>query len=227
MQVQHNERTSVRRPMDPPVTLDDGQLDIQRAALAGGFVLAALAVAALGFWLVNVAASTGAAIVGFFGLGVSVAALAIGGCVFFVVMSEWLDRRRRVEEWHVVTLEAWQLQGASETIEHVSEWALSTDNPGHVLMAALYVHIRLAGGAETPWSTRGLCGPVLIAGRRAGELSKSGAEHMGRRFGELGLIAGRGDGKAGEWVPQTADEVIEIVTDKWGVGRTAVHNRMG
>lgn len=226
MQVSHNERTSVRRPIDPPVTLDDGQLDIQRAAMAGAFVLAALAVAALGFWLVHVGSSIGAYIVGFFGLGVSLVALTIGGCVFYVVLSEWLDRRRRVEEWHIATLAAWQQQGGAETIEQVSEWALSIDNPGHVLMAALYVHMRRVNGEETPYSTRSLVGPVLIAGRRAGELSKPGAEQMGRRFAELGLIAGRSEGRAGEWVPQSADEVIEIVTNRWGVGR-GIHNRMG
>lgn len=220
MELHHNERTQMRRPVDPPVSLDDGRIDVGRAAMAGGFVLASLAVASLGLWLVSVGSSTGASLVGFFGLGVSGVSLTIGGCVFYVSITEWLDRRRRVEDWHIATLEAWREQGGAETVEQVSEWSLSTENPGHVLLAALYVHMRRSAGEELPYSARALRGPLLIAGRRAGELSKLGAEQMGRRFAELGLVAGRTEGRAGEWVPETADQVIELVTDRWGVGHS-------
>lgn len=220
MELHHNERTQVRRPVDPPVSLDDGRLEVGRAAMAGGFVLGSLTVASLGGWLVAVGSSTGAALVGFFGLGVSLVSLTIGGCVFYISIAEWLDRRRRVEDWHIATLEAWREQGGAETVEQVSEWSLSTENPGHVLLTALWVHMRVQQGAETPYSARQLRGPLLIAGRRAGELSKLGGEQMGRRFAELGLIAGRAEGRAGEWVPETADQVIELVTDRWGVGHS-------
>lgn len=215
MNIHHTERTQVRRPINPPVTLDDGRLDVGRAVALAGFVFGGLLVGTLGAWgaATQVAGGSGAALA----LGVAVAALAwgFGGTVGYLGAMEWLDRRRRVEEWHNAALDAYEEASGAETVEQVSEYTITTTNPAHVLLAALYTHFRLQEGVETPYSARKLTGPVWLAGRRAFELSKLGGEEMSRKFAEMGLVQGRADGRAGEWVPETAEEVWELVLRRW------------
>jgi hypothetical protein len=55
-------------------------------------------------------------------------------------------------------LYAYEQLGAVETIDQVSEWELTTDNPAHVLVVALWVHQRLQEGRTTPYAVRSLAG---------------------------------------------------------------------
>ncbi len=216
MNLHHTERTQVRRPINPPVTLDDGRLDVGRAVVLAGFVFGGLLVGSLGAW--GAATQTGPDGSGaVLAIGVAVAALAwgFGGTVGYLGAMEWLDRRRRVEEWHNAALVAYEDAQGAETVEQVSEYTLTTSNPAHVLIAALWTHMRLREGVDTPYSARKLTGPGFLAGRRAFDVSKLGGEELSRKFAELGLVQGRADGRAGVWVPETAEEVWDTVLRRW------------
>lgn len=217
MEMRHTERTHIRRPIEPPIDLDTGRLDIARAALAGAFVLGSLVVILLGAWIVAGATSGYQVnIIGVvFGGGVVAIALTFGGVVLYVSVYEWLDHRQRVQDWHAVSLNAYEELGAVETVEQVNEWSFTVDNPAHVLLAALWTHQRLQEGIETPHSVRALYGPVFLAGRRVGEVGKLTAEQMGRKFEDLGLVVGRGERRAGSWVPEDLNEVWSTVLKNW------------
>lgn len=217
MDIRQREHTQITRPVAPPINLDTGRLDLRRAVGAAGFTLAALLVASGGGWIV-VASTSGYTPNGFgvfLGGGITLVALAFGSVVVWISISEWTDHRARVADWHEQALWERQQSGGSERIEHVSEWELTTSNPAHVLLAALSVHLRRESGATTPWSVRQLYGPVFLAGQRVGGISKGNAELMGKQLATLGLIEGRAEREAGDWVPTSADELITLVVKNW------------
>jgi len=207
------EYTQIKRPVAPPMDLDGGRFNALQAALAGGFVLAALLLASFGGWIVLkswAVANLGVAI----GLVLFLVGAAFGVAVLWISLGEWADHRRRVADWHYASLVAYQENGA-ETVEHVSEWAFSADNPAHVLIAALTVARRLSEGADAPWSVRNLQGPVFIGARRVGSVSKLHAEELGRRFERLGLVVGRSERVAGEWSARSPADIVRLVWDNW------------
>lgn len=207
------EYTQVKRPVPPPIDLDAGRLDVIRAALAGFFVLGSLLIASLGGWmLVRLWPVSALGVV--VGCVLALVGLAFGLVVLFVSVREWLDHRDRVADWHAVALDAYSESGA-EVVEHVSEWEFSADNPAHVLLAALWCHRQLAAGREAPWSVRSLTGPVFMSNRRVGDVSKLTAERLGARFARLGLVDGRSERVAGDWLPSSEAEVIRRVWDDW------------
>lgn len=207
------EFTQIKRPIAPPMDLDGGRFNALQAALAGGFVLAALLLASFGGWILVKSwgfATLGVAI----GLVLFVVGMAFGLAVLWISLGEWTDHRRRVADWHEAALVAYQENGA-ETVEHVSEWSFSADNPAHVLIAALTVARRVTEGADSPWSVRGLQGPVFMGARRVGSISKLQAEQLGRRFELLGLVEGRSERVAGSWPALAADQIVKLVWDNW------------
>jgi signal transduction histidine kinase len=207
------EYTQIKRPIAPPMDLDGGRLNALQAALAGGFVLAALLLASFGGWIVIrswAVAYLGVAI----GLVLFLVGAAFGVAVLWISLGEWADHRSRVADWHNAALLAYEANGA-ETVEHVSEWAFSADNPAHVLIAALTVARRLSEGADAPWSVRSLQGPVFIGSRRVGSLSKLQAENMGQKFVRLGLVDGRAERVAGSWSARSPAEIVQLVWDNW------------
>lgn len=209
-----SEHTMIRRPVEPPVDLDAGRLDVVRAALAGAFVLGCVLVAALGAWALLSAIEHNNRLGSIVAGAVVLVCLVFGGVVLWLSVLEWVRHQDRLSAWHDAALAAYSDAGA-ETIETVSEWELSIDNPGHVIVAALDVMLRLRDGSEMPYSVRELRGPIMWSGRRVGSLSKIGAESMSRRFADLGLVAGRREGFAGAWVPRSADEVLDLVLRNW------------
>jgi hypothetical protein len=211
MSIRQLESTLAQKPAAPPVDLNAGRLDITRAILAGGFVVLALLVVLTGVWIFSWAESR---ILLFFGAMLAAIGFTLGAVVLWVSVSEWVDHRRRVADWHALALESYaRLQGA-ETIQHVSEYELSADNPAHILLAALMVHMRIQAGESTPYSVRSLHGPYFLAGRRVGNMSKLSAELMSRKLAQLGLVDGRSPGLAGAWLPQSADEILEAIARK-------------
>jgi hypothetical protein len=207
------EYTQIKRPVTPPMDLDGGRFNVLQAALAGGLVLGALLLASFGGWIL--VRSWGFATLGVgIGLVLFVVGAAFGTVVLCVSLGEWTDHRRRVADWHYAALTAYEENGA-ETVEHVSEWDFSADNPAHVLIAALTVAHRLSEGAESPWSNRNLQGPVFMGARRVGSISKLQAEQLGRRFERLGLVEGRGERTAGSWSASSPDRIVQLVWDGW------------
>jgi hypothetical protein len=207
------EYTQIKRPITPPIDLDGGRFNVLQAALAGGFVLAALLLASFGGWIVvkNWGFGTLGVAIGFV---LFLVGAAFGLVVMYISLGEWTDHRRRVADWHYAALVAYQENGA-ETVEHVSEWDFSADNPAHVLIAALTVARRLSEGADSPWSNRSLQGPVFMGARRVGSISKLQAEELGRRFERLGLVDGRSERTAGSWSATSPDRIVKLVWDNW------------
>lgn len=212
MEIRGSERTQQTRPAAPPIDLNAGRLDIVRAALAGGFVLVALLVVVLGACMVIYFRSPAVVVLG---IGVAGIGLAFGGTVLYVSVTEWTDHRRRVQEWHEAALSTYVDMNGAERVEQVSEWEMTATNPAHVLVAAMWVHMRLQDGESGPFTVRKLNTALFLCNRRVGNLSKIGAEHMGQQFARLGLIEGRREGHSGVWVPETADDVLRLVVDNW------------
>jgi hypothetical protein len=206
------ELTQTKRPVAPPIDLNAGRLDMTRAALAGAFVVGALVVVLIGLWIFGRSESL---LWRSFGLALAGIGLLLGGIVLMVSVREWTDHRARVADWHDLALESYREIQMAETIEHVTEWTLTIDNPAHVLLAALAIHLRQQEGNQLAHSTRQLYGPIFLAGRRVGDLSKLNAENMGKQFARLGLIEGRSERNAGDWVPESADEIIQLVIRNW------------
>ena len=206
------ELTQTKRPIAPPIDLNAGRLDVARAALAGAFVLVALVVVLLGLWIFGRSESL---LWRSFGGALALVGLSLGGIVLVVSVQEWTDHRARIADWHALAIDSYRDSQMSETIEQVTEWTLGVDNPAHVLMAALTVHLRQQEGNQMAHSTRQLYGPVFLAGRRVGDLSKLSAEGMGKQFARLGLVEGRSERNAGEWMPESADEIMALVIRNW------------
>lgn len=205
--------TQIKRPIAPPMDLDGGRFNVLQSALAGGFVLAALLLASFGGWIL--VKSWGIAALGVaIGLVLFLVGAAFGLVVLWVSLGEWMDHRSRLTDWHNAALLAYQENGA-ETVEQVSEWDFSADNPAHVLIVALTVARRLSEGADTPWSNRNLQGPVFMGSRRVGSVSKLHAEELGRRFERLGLVVGRSERVAGDWSAPAPADIVKAVWDNW------------
>lgn len=212
MDFRHTERTQQTRPAPPPINLDAGRLDIARAGLAGGFVLISLLVAILGIGIVYYVEVF---IIDLLGAGIAGVAISLGSVVLYISITEWIDHRTRVKEWHDAAIDTYIEQSGLERVEQVSEWELSSNNPGHVLLVALWVHMRLQEGENNAFTVRKLNSPLFLGGRRVGNLSKLGAETMGQKLAQLGLIDGRREGFSGEWTPASADQVLEMVVNNW------------
>lgn len=200
------------RPAAPPIDLGTGGLEIVQALMAGGFVLLALLVVVLGAGMVIYFRSP---VVVILGAGVALIGLAFGGTVLFVSVTTWLDHRKRVQEWHDAAIGTWLEQNGAERVEQVTEWEMSATNPAHVLIAAMWVHMRLQDGENGAYTVRKLNTALFLCNRRVGNLSKLSAENMGQQFARLGLIEGRREGHSGEWVPQSADDVLRLVVENW------------
>lgn len=214
MSIRYTEHTQIKRPIAPPIDLNQGRLDMVRAAAAGGFVLAALLVAGVLTWAAVGAYEAALWVVVVFAGAALVACVVFAAIVLVVAVAEWLDHRRRVQEWHGESLEAYRKLGA-ETMEHVTEYTWSSNNIAHVLLSAVYVQLLIDGGTDTPYTVRKLEGPVFFKNRRVGDISRLTAEELGRRFADLGLIEGRSERNAGEWVPRSHDQVVELVLKNW------------
>lgn len=209
----HREVTHISKPAAPPISLDEGRLDVPRMALAGGFTLGSFLIAGLGCWLA-VSAWRSSALLVVFALVLAVVGLAFGVTVMRVALQEVADHRSRVLDWHGAALLAYE-QSGQEVVQHMSETALSPSNVGHALLLAVYVHMRLSEGAQTPWARRSLSGGIWIANRRAGDVSDMAAREFADTFVKMGLITGRSERFAGEWVPRSADEVVRLVSKNW------------
>ena len=214
MNVKFTEKTHVKRPASLPVSLEEGRLDVRHAVAVGAFALGSGGVGVFGIWVLVHGLATGRWFLAGLGVLLAASSLSMLAVVLWVALSTWWSYKRRVDDWHYLAMELYQADGL-ETVEHVSEWSLTVDNPAHVLLTAFYVYLLWREGNQTPWSTRALYGPMFLANRRVGELSKQSAEQMGRKLAQLGLIEGRSERNAGEWVARSADDVLQLVVENW------------
>ena len=210
------------RPVEPRMSLDVGRINpretVQLLSLTVGCLLV-VPLAALVVWVAwpsEFASWSGFRLV-FVLLGVLVGTLGLvaGVVVYWLMLVDWFEYRSRLADWHQVSLDGYVAAGGQETHTELTQWELSPSLPLHVLAAALSVHRRAQEGTPSPWSVRRLEGPVMLAGVRLLDVSASAAVDLANNFAALGLVQGRGERKAGEWVPRSEGEVVELVARNW------------
>jgi len=199
------------------MSLEHGALDVTTALRVGSFVLLCIVVAIAGAALLGWALADrevrGLALAA--GVMVAGVALLVGGTVLGLAVRSWLAHQERLELWNDAALANYELLAGAVEVEEYTEYSFVATNPLHVSWLALEVQRRVDAGDETPYSVRALRGPIIVAGRRVGELSKAQAEAVSRAFGLLGLVVGRTEGYAGRWVPQCSDEALAMVAERW------------
>jgi len=219
MKIQQIEASETRKPAPSPMNLDVGRLTAREALTLFGVATGTLLAAALGglLWWLAVPTTNGALVlVALFGIG-----MAIMGSVFtFVVarlgITSWYSYERRLDDWHEITLAAYETSGGAETSRTIRQWELTADDFRDVLLIALGVHSRVVAGTSTPWSVREIEGAIWLGGKRLGDVASGDAERVSKVLAESGLIIDRAPRKAGRWAAGSYDEVVEILVKGYG-----------
>lgn len=217
-----------RVPVEPAMQLDVGRLTITEALAVGGVALAALFVAALGGLLAWAAGPRGWETLGgigglrfwvwLFGTLVSLVSFWLGVVVVRLTVRSWNRYEQRLQEWHDAAVAAFEDSEGQAVETTVTRWELSASVPRDVLLVALAVHSQVQAGERNAHTVRALGGDLWLGGLRLGDVAQ--AERMSRTLADLGLIEGKAQRKAGEWVPSSADEVLTLVQQNWSrVGR--------
>ena len=150
------------------------------------------------------------------------ATLRYGWAMGNITVKLWHGYHSRIERWNDEVIRSYRAMHGQEITNTVSIYELDPNVPSHVLITALLVQHRLAHAAnqrELPWSTRGLADRLeLTSGNNSvllGELGGTRPERMSMRLAELGFISNRKPGSAGNWVPQSYDDIIENYARQW------------
>jgi len=209
--------------------LNAGRPNAKDALYASGFTLLNLVVASIGalifVWaLPKDAFATWSA--------VRVVGCAFGGMVVFfgmgfawhmgrITTQEWRDYQGRKSEWHTVQIAMYQRANGLEHIREYSEHELRPDLARDVLALGLALHYRYASGVQRRdlHSVRSLEESIYIdAGNRAiliGKLAGTSPEKASALFAKLGWVRNRRPGHAGDWVPQSFEDVIDLFARNW------------
>lgn len=208
-----------------PMSLDVGRLSAGDAFRLLGLAIASLAVASVGALLAWLAWPGELLLISMFRfiflcLGLLVAGLGVGlaGLVIYLTQVDWFAYQHRLADYHKLVVDSHKATGGVDIERTVTGWELSSTMPAHMLVLALSVHQAVMEG-NLDFSSRGLIGDRWLLGLRLGDVNQSQARQMSQMFPALGLVAGRKGGNAGEWVPQSTDEVIQLVTKNWTKAR--------
>jgi hypothetical protein len=224
-QIRHVSASEARRPAPAPMVLDVGRFEAVSAARSLSLVLGVLTISTIGGAIAYGASpplhtdwSGLSQLVFWFGVQVAFLGELVGLIALHIIIVEWRSYQRRLEEWHDATLQSYIDQGGVEETSSYTAWELSATRLNDVLLLALLTH-RSQGSKKMHtvtalegdhWLTDG-SGSMLKVGR----VGAAEAERVGQKFADLGLVRGRGSRKAGEWVPGSADEVIDLVAKHW------------
>lgn len=212
------------------VSLDYGRFEPATAIKSLLVVLAVLAVSALSGMLVwsvspghNEQWSTVGGLRGFlasWGILVLVTSYVVAGVAGWIVIYGWSSFIHRQHDWHIAELSAFEAASGVEHETTVTITELSSSRVLDVLAVALSVHQRVLAGDRTPYSVRELEGDHWLT-TGTGQMVKLGSvgagesERLGKLLSDLKLVRGRAKAKAGEWVPETFDDVVSSVTTNW------------
>lgn len=220
----------ITRPAHGPMDLNAGRPNAKDALYTGGFTLISLAVGAIGALVVvwalplDVYATWSAlrvigcvfgGLVGFFGLSF---AWNMGR----ITIEEWRDYQGRKSEWHSVQIRMYERANGLENIREYSSLELRPELARDVLALGLALHWRYVNGANARrdlHSVRSLEESVYLdGGNRAiliGKLSGTAPEKVSALFAKLGWVRNRRPGYAGDWAPESFDDVINLFTRNW------------
>lgn len=229
------------RPISGAMDLNSGKPDAKQAALSASFTLGASLVMALGVlgfsWSLpqndfgqltwratNIAGLAASSFVVFFAARY---AWSMGNITIVL----WEDYLHRLRDWHQAELWAYTARDGVETTQAVSVYEYSADVHYQAFVTAILKHretLRSAQQRELPYSTRGLEHPLeLSSGANTlvmGNLTGTQPERMSNRLAELGYVVNRKPGYAGEWQPQSYEDIIDTFAARWaklkGIGRS-------
>lgn len=213
------ERTTVQ-PAPLPVDLDQ-RLDTHRALLsiAGLVIGAILFMIGAGLWSWGTQTAIEYRRAGGWTLTIAGGGLSVAGTGVFVLAfwylasivryemrSRWLWTRQSLQERQ-------EPQGGLIIEEERTDWSLRVDEPRDFLIILIYIYLRVRAGERTPWSIDSLSGSLFLGDARQKRLLGTVSEHQARAVGRelmrLGLVQNRAEKSAGQWVPRTADELID------------------
>ena len=221
--------TEIIRPARGAMDLDRGALDPKIAIQSAVFTLCGLVVSMLSTLLVLWAIPKELEVWGLirpvvavFGSAIAITAALFAFYMGKITINEWVDYIGRKSQWHTVELEAFKQLKGIEVIREYSQLEFRPDRASDMLFLALvkhYEHSRPRATKASPHSVASLSSKIeLSVGANSitlGELKGVSPEKVSSLFAELGLVQGRKKNVAGQWVPESYDEVIEQFIKNW------------
>jgi hypothetical protein len=216
------------RPSSGSMNLDAGKVSGTEAFVMAGFSLASILVMALGGILLVWASpkysyefNAYRAIGMLTGGLISLCGLRFAWSMSSLMLHSWKAYHKRLADWHEAELDMYLDQRGVETITEVSQLELTPNVAGHVLLTALAIQHRLmTQDVRQPlWSVRALEDKLYLDGGTnsilIGELNGTKPERMSETLAQLGLVRNRREGVAGDWVPQSYEDIFSLVARNW------------
>lgn len=228
--------TRLSRPASPPMNLDAGRPEAKEAFFNSGLTFLFLLFAAIGAWIASLfGAHRGESllpggydfigfprVVGFiFGWGLAIFSAQNALTYSKLTRLGWKSYYKRLEDWHNVILNAYEVAEGQEVIEQTNIYEVNPKIPSDVLAIALSVHQRLnRPSRRLAYSVRGLEGSHYLIGEKgnqvlAGVITGARPEEINKLFVALGLIREQKPGSAGSWAAQSELDVIRIIVSNW------------
>ena len=216
------------RPSSGSMNLDQGKIDAKEAFVMAGFSLASILIMALGgilvvwsspkmsydwTWYRAIGMLTGALI--------ALMGLRFSWAMSNLMLHSWRAYHDRLYEWHTAELDMYKAQQGVETVTEISQLELTPNVAGHVLLTALAIQHRLQTQdvRQALWSVRALEDKLYLDGGQnsilLGEITGTKPELMSTRLAQLGLVRNRKEGSAGDWTPQSYEDVFSIIAKNW------------
>lgn len=224
-----NDRQTVRqievaehiRPVQSQMELNVGRFDPPRAGQSLLLAVGVLAISTAGAGLVRatVGATDGMLLfLMWFGVQIILISESVGMIIIWITVQEWRSYQRRLQEWHEVTICAVERAGGVEHTTSYTATELSSTSLRDVLLLALLVHRNQ--GQRKAHTLTALEGEHWLTSsngnqHRIGDVRPGEAERIGALFAALGLVEGRDKRRAGQWVPGSEGQVIDLIEQNW------------
>jgi hypothetical protein len=153
-----------------------------------------------------------------FGVQIILISESVGMIIIWITVQEWRSYQRRLQEWHEVTICAVERAGGVEHTTSYTATELSSTSLRDVLLLALLVHRNQ--GQRKAHTLTALEGEHWLTSsngnqHRIGDVRPGEAERIGALFAALGLVEGRDKRRAGQWVPGSEGQVIDLIEQNW------------
>ena len=209
----------------PPADLDHGRLEWKNAAIFGAMIIAGgaggitLGLAAWSIvpgdyqpWSVTRAWGVGGAAV------LSAICWTFAAFVAWRMFAGWQRHAAWVEDCRAHWLASSAKRNGLAIAEQTNEYTLYPNKVPDLVLATIWIQYQVEAGEHAPWSVRSLRGDdgplMLTSGSRSasiGTFTPTGAEEVGRIIAQAGMVRGRKGGTAGEWIPTSMEEAIEMI----------------